>query len=106
MLIAKGTNIIKSNGGVDCSKSFDLLAHTNNPEVSSLLTKYYIGELAPKPAYHSEQIGTLYDLWNGFLRVATEQVVASHFEVGMITESSTVWFQGDLFNMVQYLNPD
>ncbi|KAJ4352339.1 uncharacterized protein N0V89_007687 [Didymosphaeria variabile] len=94
-----GTNIIKSNGGVDCSKSFDLLAHTNNPEVSSLLTKYYIGELTPKPAYHSEEVGMLYDLWNSFLRVATEQVVASHFEVGMIMESSIVWFQGELFNM-------
>ncbi|KAJ4374846.1 hypothetical protein N0V83_001924 [Neocucurbitaria cava] len=94
-----GTNIIKSNGGVDCTKSFDLLAHTNNPEVSSLLTKYYIGELTPKPAYHSEELGMLYDLWKGYLRVATEQVVASHFEVGMIMESSTVWFQGNLFNM-------
>lgn len=98
-LIHTGTNIIKSNAGVDCSKSFDLLAHTNNPEVSSLLTKYYIGELTPKPTYHSEEIGLLYDLWNSFLRVTTEQVVASHFEVGMIMESSIVWFQGELFNM-------
>lgn len=94
-----GTNIIKSNGGVDCTKSFDLLAHTNNPEVSSLLTKYCIGELTPKPAFQSEDISMLYDLWKGYLRVATEQVVASNFEVGMITESSLVWFQGDLFNM-------
>ncbi|KAF3045411.1 hypothetical protein E8E11_008612 [Didymella keratinophila] len=94
-----GTNIIKSNGGVDCSKSFDLLAHTNNPEVSSLLTKYYVNELTPKPAHHAEELNMLYDLWNAYLRVATEQVVASHFEVGMITESSSVWFQGDLFNM-------
>ncbi|KAF9692758.1 hypothetical protein EKO04_009252 [Ascochyta lentis] len=94
-----GTNIIKSNGGVDCTKSFDLLAHTNNPEVSSLLTKYYIGELTPKPAYHAEELSMLYDLWNAYLRTATEQVVASHFEVGMITESSLVWFQGDLLNM-------
>tara|TARA_R110002003_G_scaffold171_20_gene14077 strand:+ start:196 stop:1815 length:1620 start_codon:yes stop_codon:yes gene_type:complete len=94
-----GTNIIKSNGGVDCTKSFDLLAHTNNPEVSSLLTKYYIGELSPKPAYHVEELGMLYDLWKDYLRTATEQVVASHFEVGMIMESSIVWFQGDLFNM-------
>lgn len=94
-----GTNIIKSNGGVDCSKSFDLLAHTNNPEVSSLLTKYYIGELTPKPAYHAEDLSMLYDLWSAYLRIATEQIVASNFEVGMITESSLVWFQGDLFNM-------
>ena len=41
----------------------------------------------------------VYDLWNAYLRVATEQVVASNFEVGMITKSSLVWFQGDLFNM-------
>lgn len=94
-----GTNIIKSNGGVDCTKSFDLLAHTNNPEVSSLLTKYYIGELTPKHSYHSEEMSMLYDLWKGYLRTATEQIVASHFEVGMIMESSLVWFQGDLFNM-------
>lgn len=94
-----GTNIIKSNGGVDCTKSFDLLAHTNNPEVSSLLTKYYIGELTPKPAYHAEDLSMLYDLWKGYLHTATEQVVASHFEVGMITESSIVWFQQDLLNM-------
>ncbi|CAI6332041.1 unnamed protein product [Periconia digitata] len=94
-----GTNIIKSNGGVDCSKSFDLLAHTNNPEVSSLLTKYYIGELTPKYSYRSEEISMLYDLWKSYLRVATEQVVASHFEIGMISESSLVWFQGDLLNM-------
>ncbi|KAF2844682.1 hypothetical protein T440DRAFT_493968 [Plenodomus tracheiphilus IPT5] len=94
-----GTNIIKSNGGVDCTKSFDLLAHTNNPEVSSLLTKYYVGELTPKPAYYSEELGMLYDLWKGYLHIATEQIVASHFEVGMIMESSTVWFQQDLLNM-------
>ncbi|KAH7068435.1 hypothetical protein BKA63DRAFT_451823 [Paraphoma chrysanthemicola] len=94
-----GTNIIKSNGGVDCTKSFDLLAHTNNPEVSSLLTKYYIGEITPKPAYHAEELSMLYDLWKDYLRTATEQVVASHFEVGMIMESSIVWSQGDLFNM-------
>lgn len=27
-----GTLIIKSNAGVDCTKAFDNLAHTNNPE--------------------------------------------------------------------------
>ncbi|KAF2473623.1 uncharacterized protein BDR25DRAFT_124163 [Lindgomyces ingoldianus] len=95
-----GTDIIKSNAGVDCSKSFDLLAHTNNPEVASLLNKYFIGELRVKPTFsHLEDLSMLYDLWNSFLRVATETVVASHFEVGMIVGSPDVWFQGDLFNM-------
>lgn len=41
----------------------------------------------------------LYDLWYAYLRIATEQVVAAHFEVGMIMQSSLVWFQGELFNM-------
>jgi hypothetical protein len=72
---------------------------TNNSEVSSLLTKYYIGELIPKPAYHSDELSMLYDLWKGYLHIATEQIVASHFEVGMILESSVIWFQGELFNM-------
>lgn len=95
-----GTNIIKSNAGVDCSNSFDVLAHTNNPEVSSLLTKYYIGEMTPKPTFHhSEELSMLYDLWASYLRVTVETIVASHFEMGEIMESSILWFQGELFNM-------
>lgn len=87
-----GTNILKCNSGVDCTKSFDLLAHTNNPEVSSLLTKYCIEELTPKSAFQSKDIIMLYNLWQGYFLVATEQVLASKFEVGMITESLLVWF--------------
>ncbi|KAF2661021.1 hypothetical protein K491DRAFT_687814 [Lophiostoma macrostomum CBS 122681] len=95
-----GTNIIKSNAGVDCSSSFDILAHTNNPEVSSLLTKYYLDEMTPKPTFqHSEDLSMLYDLWSSYLRVATETIVASHFEMGEIMQSSILWFQGDMFNM-------
>ncbi|KAF2179489.1 hypothetical protein K469DRAFT_641030 [Zopfia rhizophila CBS 207.26] len=95
-----GTEIVKSNAGVDCSKTFDMLAHTNNPEVSSLLTKYYVGELTPKPTFHhSEDLNMLYDLWAEYLRTVTETLVAASFEIGMIMESSRVWFQGDMFNM-------
>jgi cytochrome b involved in lipid metabolism len=94
-----GTNIIKSNGGVDCSRSFDLLAHTNNPEVSSLLNKYFIGQITPKPEFHSDELGMMYDLWLGYLQTCVETVVASHFEMDMIMGSSNVWFQGNLFNM-------
>ncbi|KAF1994309.1 hypothetical protein P154DRAFT_33488 [Amniculicola lignicola CBS 123094] len=95
-----GTNIIRSNAGVDCSHSFDILAHTNNPEVSSLLTKYYIGDMTPKPLFvQAEELSRLYDLWASYLRVVTETIVASHFEMGEIMESSNLWFQGDLFNM-------
>jgi sulfite reductase alpha subunit-like flavoprotein/predicted heme/steroid binding protein len=95
-----GINIIKSNAGVDCSKSFDLLAHTNNPEVSSLLNKYFIGHLTPKPHYqHSEEISMLYDLWSDYLRTSVETLVAQAFEVHEFMGSSNLWFQGSLFNM-------
>ncbi|KUJ15041.1 NADPH-ferrihemo protein reductase [Mollisia scopiformis] len=95
-----GTNIIKSNAGVDCSKSFDLLAHTNNPEVSSLLNKYFIGHLSPKPDFHhADEISMLYDLWSDYLRTAVETLVSQAFEVHEFMESSNLWFQGSLLNM-------
>lgn len=85
-----GTNIIKSNAGVDCSKSFDNLAHTNNPEVTSLLTKYFVGHLTPKPDYQGgeEQISALYDLWAGYLRTTTETLVAHQIEMYEIQGAS------------------
>ncbi|KAH9213060.1 hypothetical protein DL95DRAFT_367474 [Leptodontidium sp. 2 PMI_412] len=95
-----GTNIIKSNAGVDCSKSFDLLAHTNNPEVSSLLNKYFIGHLTPKPDFsHCEEINMLYDLWADYLRTSVETFIAQQFEVHEFMDSAKLWFQGNLFNM-------
>jgi sulfite reductase alpha subunit-like flavoprotein/cytochrome b involved in lipid metabolism len=95
-----GTSILKSNAGVDCSKSFDLLAHTNNPEVSSLLNKYFIGHLTPKPDYHKcEEISMLYDIWADYLKTSVETLVAHQFEVQEFMGSSNLWFQGNLFNM-------
>lgn len=95
-----GTSIIKSNAGVDCSKSFDLLAHTNNPEVSSLLNKYFIGHLTPKADYHQcQEINMLYDLWAEYLKTSVETLVSQAFEVHEFMESSHLWFQGNLFNM-------
>ncbi|KAK4236570.1 sulfite reductase [NADPH] flavoprotein alpha-component [Achaetomium macrosporum] len=77
-----GTIIIQSNAGVDCSKTFDNLAHTNNPEVSSLLTKYFVGQLTPKPDFHgSSELADLYDLWASYLRTTVETLVAHRFEM-------------------------
>lgn len=78
-----GTMIIKSNAGVDCSASFDNLAHTNNPEVSSLLTKYFVGHLTPEPDFQHDrdEIKPLYDLWAAYLRTAVETLVAHQFEM-------------------------
>lgn len=84
-----GTLIIKSNAGVDCSKSFDNLAHTNNPEVSSLLTKYFIGNLNPKPDTGHDEISALYDLWAAYLRTTVETLVAHQFEMNEIMGAST-----------------
>ncbi|KAK1851941.1 cytochrome b5-like Heme/Steroid binding domain-containing protein [Colletotrichum chrysophilum] len=83
-----GTLIIKSNAGVDCSKSFDNLAHTNNPEVASLLTKYFVGHLTPKPDYGSDEISALHDLWSAYLRTTVETLVAHQFEMYEIMGAS------------------
>ncbi|OLN87602.1 Sulfite reductase [NADPH] flavoprotein alpha-component [Colletotrichum chlorophyti] len=96
-----GTLIIKSNAGVDCSKSFDNLAHTTNPEVASLLTKYFVGHLTPKPEYlDSEELSSLYDMWSAYLRTTVETLVAQQFEMDDILGSSKLWFQGSLINML------
>jgi cytochrome b involved in lipid metabolism len=96
-----GTLIIKSNAGVDCTKSFDNLAHTNNPEVASLLTKYFVGHLTPKPEYHGfEELSSLYDMWADYLRTTVETLVAQQFEMDDILGSSKLWFQGNMINML------
>ncbi|KXJ89699.1 sulfite reductase flavo protein alpha-component [Microdochium bolleyi] len=104
-----GTLIIKSNAGVDCSKSFDDLAHTNNPEVSSLLTKYYIGDLAPKPEYPGTlyEISRFYDLWQDYLRTVVETLVAQQFEMNTIMDKdidasldpTAYWTQGNILSI-------
>ncbi|KAF7524391.1 hypothetical protein G7054_g11446 [Neopestalotiopsis clavispora] len=100
-----GVLIIRSNAGVDCSQSFDNLAHTNNPEVSSLLTKYFIGNLTPKPDYHaSEELNGLYDMWQEYLRTVVETLVAQQFEMnrfmgsdmGTPIDADNWWFQNSL----------
>ncbi|TQN65243.1 NADPH oxidoreductase A, partial [Colletotrichum shisoi] len=108
-----GTLIIKFNAGVDCSKSFDNLAHTNNPEVSSLLTKYFVGHLTPKPDYGSEEMSTLHDLWSAYLRSTVETLVAHQFEMygimGASLETSSshdpagsnnIWLRESLPNII------
>jgi cytochrome b involved in lipid metabolism len=96
-----GTLILKSNAGVDCSESFDNLAHTNNPEVASLLTKYFIGHLTPKPDFHgSDDLSSLYDLWSQYLRTTVETLVAQQFEMEDLVHSQKLWFQEGLINML------
>ena len=94
-----GTLIAQASGGLDASKTFDDLAHTTNPEVMSLLSKYFIGHLASKPGYRSAEISNLYDLWYQYLRNCVESLTTLFFEVNYIQQDARTWFQGDLFNM-------
>ncbi|CRK28499.1 hypothetical protein BN1723_003564 [Verticillium longisporum] len=95
-----GTLILKSNAGVDCSKSFDNLAHTNNPEVASLLTKYFVGHLTPRPEFHDGgELGGLYDLWADYLKTTVETLVAQQFEMEDLMGSS-LWFQENMINIM------
>lgn len=98
-----GTTIIQSNAGVDCTRTFDNLAHTNNPEVSSLLTKYFVGQLTPKPDFHGfPELAGLYDLWAAYLRTTVETLVAHRFEMYEILGASNdenVWSRENLVNI-------
>lgn len=100
-----GTLIIKSNAGVDCSASFDNLAHTTNPEVSSLLTKYFIGHLTPRPDFRGGggggggDLDMLYELWSSYLRTSVETLVAHQMEMNAMVSDHTLdpsrwWYQG------------
>lgn len=108
-----GTLIVRSNAGVDCSKSFDNLAHTTNPEVTSLLTKYFVGHLTPKPDFHGEDdLDMLYDLWSSYLRSTVETLVAHQLEMNammsnearqadpnLAIDPAQWWYQGPLLNI-------
>lgn len=94
-----GTLIVAASAGLDATKTFDDLAHTSNPEVSSLLSKYFIGHLATKPDYRSSEISQLYDMWYQYLRASIESLTTLYFEASSIQEDSKIWFSGGLFNI-------
>jgi hypothetical protein len=111
--------IVQASAGLDASKTFDDLAHTSNPEVMSLLSKYFLGHLATKPDFRSTSISSLYDLWYvmalffpvieqrltlfdryQYLRNVTESLTTLFFEVDMIMDPKS-WVQGDLLNIAR-----
>lgn len=71
-----GTLIVAASAGLDCSQTFDEVrsddiylathlnppevGHTSNPEVASLLGKYFIGYLVPPPKFSSPELTDLY----------------------------------------------
>lgn len=94
-----GTLIVAASAGLDATKTFDDLAHTSNPEVSSLISKYFIGHLAGKPDFRSTELSGLYDMWYKYLRTSVESLTTLYFEVNNILEDSKIWFSGGLLNI-------
>jgi sulfite reductase alpha subunit-like flavoprotein len=94
-----GTLIVAASAGLDATKTFHELAHDTNPEVSSLLSKYFIGHLGTKPSCGSAEIGQLYDMWYQYLRTSIESLTTLSFETTNISEDSKVWFSGGMLNI-------
>lgn len=94
-----GTLIVAASAGLDATSTFDDLAHTSNPEVSSLLSKYFIGHLGTKPNFHSAEISGLYDMWYSYLRNAVENLTTLFFEANNILQDSKIWLDGGLLNI-------
>ncbi|KAF2475923.1 uncharacterized protein BDR25DRAFT_253564 [Lindgomyces ingoldianus] len=94
-----GTLIVAASAGLDATKTFDDLAHSSNPEVSSLLSKYFIGHLGAKPDFRSSELSYIYDQWYQYLRTSVESLTTLYFEANNILEDSKVWFSGGLFNI-------
>ncbi|KAG8823264.1 hypothetical protein FRC17_009376 [Serendipita sp. 399] len=86
------TLIVAGSAGIDASVTFDEVAHTSNPEVMSLLGKYFIGYLTPKPAFQTPELNELYTSWVGYLRTTVESLTTLSFEVNTLKTDSKLWF--------------
>ncbi|CUA66574.1 Nitrate reductase [NADPH] [Rhizoctonia solani] len=94
-----GTLIVAASAGLDASVTFDEVAHTSNPEVMSLLGKYFIGRLRPMPTFQSSDLNELRAGWVGYLRTCIEGLTTMSFETRSILQDSCIWFQGGLLNI-------
>ncbi|KAG7085882.1 hypothetical protein E1B28_003416 [Marasmius oreades] len=93
-----GTMIVAGSAGLDASVTFDEVAHTSNPEVMSLLGKYFIGYLMPKPTFQLPEVNDLYDLWVDYLRTCVESLTTLYFEVDTLQKDAKTWFSGGLLS--------
>ncbi|CCA74881.1 related to nitric-oxide synthase, salivary gland [Serendipita indica DSM 11827] len=93
-----GTLIVAGSAGIDASVTFDEVAHTTNPEVMSLLGKYFIGYLTPKPAFRTRELNDLYDGWVDYLRTTVESLTTLSFEVDTLKKDSKLWFSDGLLS--------
>ncbi|KAL0577411.1 hypothetical protein V5O48_004576 [Marasmius crinis-equi] len=93
-----GTMIVAGSAGLDASVTFDEVAHTSNPEVMSLLGKYFIGYLVPKPTFQMPELVDLYDLWVDYLRNCVESLTTLFFEADVLQKDAKTWFSGGLLS--------
>ncbi|PVF96909.1 hypothetical protein CPB86DRAFT_708145 [Serendipita vermifera] len=93
-----GTLIVAGSAGIDASVTFDEVAHTSNPEVMSLLGKYFIGYLTPKPAFQTPELSELYDSWADYMRTTVESLTTLSFEVNTLKKDSKLWFSDGLLS--------
>lgn len=91
-----GRYIIASNAGLDASSTFDLVAHTNNGEVLSLLSKYFVGYLSPKPRHLPQELYQLWEQWATYLRLAVETLTTFALDVKSIQDESSWMIDGKL----------
>jgi cytochrome b involved in lipid metabolism len=94
-----GTLIVAASAGLDATKTFHELTHDTNPEVSSLLSKYFIGHLGMKPQCGNAETSQLYDMWNQYLRVSIENLTTLSFETTSILEDFKIWLTGGQINI-------
>ncbi|KAF8712312.1 Indoleamine 2,3-dioxygenase, partial [Rhizoctonia solani] len=94
-----GTLIVAASAGLDASVTFDEVAHTINPEVMSLLGKYFIGRLQPIPTFQLSDINALRSEWVEYLSTCVEGLTTMSFETHSILQDSRIWFQGGLLNI-------
>jgi cytochrome b involved in lipid metabolism len=79
-----GRFTIGNSAGLDASKTFDLVAHTNNPEVRGLLSRYLIGAIASPPSHLTKDMAELRNKWITYLRMAVESLTTVSLEVDTI----------------------
>lgn len=93
-----GSFIAAASGGIDASQTFDDIAHTNNPEVASLLTKYFIGHLASKPKFEDLELSQIYDSWSQYLCTSVELLTTLGLEAQDLLENSSLWIRGGMLD--------
>lgn len=64
----------------------------------SLLGKYFVGYLTPKPTFQEPELGEIYDSWVEYMRMCVESLTTLSFEVDTLRKDSKLWFSDGLLS--------